>query len=969
MIAKEEGTITDRIYEYSILLADDEQIKNAYKSLDVDELDDGPLVRINSITLAEIYSNIFYRMDNGTWSAPRFLVQTNRSIFTGRTYSKDNMGRAALLETCKQLHEIGWYAPIIEMLVGMAHDYEEHSMDDIKNILQTLTIKENYSVADFCQDAYLQFLNNYEGDNEKLDRLFNKEKGGKPNEESCGIVPKAFDLFNCKEEDRRNGLLLGSTLALSEKPSVEDKTLVDNWMIPLFKLGEDKTLYESTDLNIITDYLFNLAYEEKIVEIIREANNDNVVYLAEDEEQAVSNAINMAKNEAGKRDEFKFRRKAIGPVFSMTKISSSSRDNIIMSILSIMSIEDYNETLERLIISLNVGFELTLRDAFKWIYELDKEPVYSLQMLFIENENDDDRFRQTCKAIFDDWDYHGKNICAFVDKMSEIIDARNPEDTRQFSIDSIIVGGLMVLYTNRDYENALKYIVKNNVYITNRKPFDNVWSILVTRCFFHANNLEHANILLGAINEIALTYESLFNNLKEKAQAAIGHIEKSRELVKSENYGYQFENILEEGVLSDGTIDNVIRSINSDLITNSLTEPYLFSDLFRYANILYMDEDLYEYGAIRWPLNEEHSIRRMYETQERLAFPEEWFSSTESYVKICDLINKQEEFKYVGQDRTLLASGIFASGVKRAKLLATDRIHKLQDAALEGTVTEITKLRKELLAKGDGEEEIIKELASIVSGLNERTIIKDSQWETVENKIKTMERDFFDSVGISIEESMISKMGEKAESLLNSLITSERVFTYLSKTYDNGKSDYSAAIISMTNGLELVLNTIYKKGIALNGEDNIYDLIKNSTADQNRLIKEHKPKERLELWDAISLFTNGSKKKGANINLTESKKPHLFEALSLGSIIDLEKLFVFSDCYIAIDATHSIRLNENNSERMNRCILGWGMDYIRDPFRNKTAHPEDVSKNDAEECRRLLINGENLLWILLYILK
>lgn len=52
----------------------------------------------------------------------------------------------------------------------------------------------------------------------------------------------------------------------------------------------------------------------------------------------------------------------------------------------------------------------------------------------------------------------------------------------------------------------------------------------------------------------------------------------------------------------------------------------------------------------------------------------------------------------------------------------------------------------------------------------------------------------------------------------------------------------------------------------------------------------------------------------------------------------------------------------------NRLIFIKGLEYIKDNYRNKVAHKDGILIDAAAECRELMIQTQNLLWILMYLL-
>ena len=60
----------------------------------------------------------------------------------------------------------------------------------------------------------------------------------------------------------------------------------------------------------------------------------------------------------------------------------------------------------------------------------------------------------------------------------------------------------------------------------------------------------------------------------------------------------------------------------------------------------------------------------------------------------------------------------------------------------------------------------------------------------------------------------------------------------------------------------------------------------------------------------------------------------------------------------------------HGSENDISCILFSAINYVKESYRNKSAHAGTVfGYVDAEQCREILLNTECLLWILLTILK
>ena len=957
------GQFTEGIGEYIITFDGDDRIEQAYNSLSIDDDYESLETDFYSGVFSDIYRNIYIQMSGGVWGTSRILVQTNRSIFSGQCYLNDSLGKAAILETCKQLHELGWYLPIIELLAGLSYHFEDHCLDDIRNVLEILEIREGYSVAQFCQDAYIQFRLNYEDSDIAWDQLFNEDTSGcrskgQPEEIT---FPSDFNLYNCTKEDKDAGLLIEYISGLQEKASINKKGIIEFWMEPLFCDGS-VTSNTIDSIDTLIDYLTELAYEEKLRNVIRKEHSDSVVYLAREDEEVFKTAKQTVEQKI-EGEAFQFRKRAIGILYNLQSVDINYRLDAIFGILAELSCEEYdtNEALKRLIVLLDVNMKKLTKKTFMWLQEDTVTVLQNIDFIFLETNTDEDIFLCSCKGLFEKWRLRGKTIVEFMSKMKEVQVYLGLEDIKSLEIDSIILCGLIALYGSGDYDAAIDYIIENGSHAS-KSGFENlIWNIIITRCFSHAEDLGKANILLGMINEYGFECERTYNELRITAEEAINHISNVRRFIH--NYGEMYfeTNEIELELFGDEVISQTTEIVKKALLSNDRVKPYVYSDLFRYADLVHVNLDQEEYTVNKWHRNAKQIIRKFEVPEKRIVLPAEWFCTTKSYVDICEMQENQNQFINYCNNIPRIISGDILEGIRNAKLLSIKRINTLQDQEIEDTITRITDLKKALLSKDATEDQILKVLEELVEDLSERSVIKDSKWEMVEKSIQLMEVTFFERFGIVGDGSVIDKLGEKAEGLKNFLITSERVFIYLSKAGNSEKADFSAALISMTKALELVLNYIFKKVVSLNGgKENTEEIIKKVAYRQrNSYIDSFEDgktslKENLELWAAINLFVNNK----------------LYDGLSIDTLVDCSRLSCFAGQSIIIsDKKKEEFLNGKGGSKRNRSILGSGMHYVRKNYRNKTAHPEYVARVDAETCKKLLIQGEGLLWILLYIMR
>ena len=923
----------------------------------------------------EVYKRIYNRITGGAYmNGPRLLIYTNRDIFDEDKIYNDGIGKTVFLKTIKQFHDLGWYEPIIDFVVCMVSRFEDVNLATVQSMLEVFEITEDYTLDQLCQDVYEIYIKEYESETVAIERMLEEDEGTDCITKADEIteIPKDFDIFNCKKEDRENGLIHDSFIGYVEKPCCKSNRIT-SYMRPLFRFEQSSQITTPIELNQLVEWFTEMSYEEAFRIKIRE---DHLVFLADNDADAIEVARSTVGQKLGEKESFRYRRKSLGVLREFDRVDIDKRVDKSLEILASLSEDLFNESVDLLLGYVEGHLAHLISKNYEELYER-KTDLNKTDYIFIE-QRQSDTFLEASKKVFEKWESNGETVVAFVPIITSILDNMNPEDGITLEIESIIVSGLISLYISKDYGKAIDYIINNNkyihksgfyyvcgydyVYAHNHSDWVryHVWNTIVARCFYHVEDLDKANILLGIINEYTAECEESANKLKNDTKSALQFIEKGKEYLGSiskllDYYGYTGS--IEEDIYSDGGIDLTVNEIQKAMLTNSRICPNLYMDLFRYTNILDINNNKNEYSIIKWRNNEEHVFRLPNEAVEyKITLGEEFFSDTRTYVDFCEMYDQQHNFKSNTYDRQLLISEDILAGIKTAKLLATKRINLLQDNNLEKMIVSISELKQSLMKEGATDEDIIKQLEGLVDDLSERSVIKDSKWGIIRDEIYYMELSFYDSFGIETDELVNVKLNNDADTFWNYLVTSERVYKYLSKTGAAEKSDFSAALISMTKALEMILNVIYRKALSLIGDDEkAMEIISNTLSsgkERKNYIENGELKRSLELWAAINLIVNEK----------------LFKALSMDVLIDCSKLCIFKDHIILLGEGQSECFVENDTKK-NRVILGRGMHYIRRNYRNKAAHPERVEKVDVEACKELLLQGEGLMWILLYIMK
>ena len=199
--------------------------------------------------------------------------------------------------------------------------------------------------------------------------------------------------------------------------------------------------------------------------------------------------------------------------------------------------------------------------------------------------------------------------------------------------------------------------------------------------------------------------------------------------------------------------------------------------------------------------------------------------------------------------------------------------------------------------------------------------------------------------------------------------TSAIVMEYLSTSYiiynvlcDVSKEasgiDFSPACLSLTKALEMILGNIWNVTKNEINTDSICDNSKkyycyNDKKDSNK----YKIKKSLELGSYAKMF----------------KEEWFIASVDKTKAIDFSKLNNMTDCFYS-DIKLPVESNvltfkKGENDKNIAATISEALSYVTKKFRNKVAHKEPFERTSADECREYLISTQQLLWILLYIMR
>ena len=219
------------------------------------------------------------------------------------------------------------------------------------------------------------------------------------------------------------------------------------------------------------------------------------------------------------------------------------------------------------------------------------------------------------------------------------------------------------------------------------------------------------------------------------------------------------------------------------------------------------------------------------------------------------------------------------------------------------------------------------------------------------------------------------------QTVINYLVTSETVYEFLSSRKDRAQNDYSAALISLTKAVELILNYAISK-MQISFDKSLPSLVKSQIFDKTV------QKSHLALGPCI-ICIKGCE--DINVNINQNKHIHLepknefvftlngqattvTDAWGIDDVFSFEKLKLFKGLQITIDKERENISSEtamafSDNSKLNKLLFIKSLEHLKDHYRNPIAHKDPIDDNKVIACRKILIEGEYILWILIYLIS
>lgn len=525
----------------------------------------------------------------------------------------------------------------------------------------------------------------------------------------------------------------------------------------------------------------------------------------------------------------------------------------------------------------------------------------------------------------------------------------------------LVLETIYILYCTNQKETAIQRLLKNYNDIREDERMSKKFFILLGKGILESKDIETASTLYGYFNFEVKRWQREQPVLCVYIKNMVEFLEEVKNYIKEHEVGraedgttwYKF-------LYADGRIEGIIRNIKNQLENGEIPTENEFAGLIQIVDAFAHSDGIHLNALGLSKYEDDSKLRGMVPMELR--------------AKGLACIEKSRAYKEVYYCEAM--SELY----QEANEFLQYHIFNLITETVSADVKKIVKIKKDYKKKHEKtEEEFAKELEDVCERLNDTLRTSSPVRSEVEIFLNRTERAFKKEYNIAGTDSLINKLqdSELRRMMQNYLVTSETVYRVLTENEKPQEMDYSAALIPLTKAIELILNYIFYK-------------MDVSASIDNRLlstfIKNGEKVTSLEMGSALYLlkdaqYINCSLDKnlayGGNEYNDNSPFNKWNKDTSGKKIVDIEKLEKYKKIKIRVDAwdgrkkknvQRQVSFKENEHE-YNRMLLVKGLDFVREHYRNPTAHKDIVRLNIADEARKLLIISKNLIWILLDILN
>jgi hypothetical protein len=891
------------------------------------------------------------------------LTNETGKIFTIRNY---NTFRA----TCESLVGIGCYSAIITFMYGVFHNSEAYDLQKLKELLEKIKIPGNITLAELCGDFFISVetkrLLRQTGDENYCKKILGSldpyKRGTEKYFDSNSYSPRDIATFMpayiCKQ-------VLGIDINV-EKISQQD---IDK-------------IVERIKECYITKHKKEEDYINKINQERAEAENEH-------------KGAKLSRLVPKKKTQFDKNKGVLGILFDLFRAAELSGQKDVFYYIQtqylwpIMKIVPWKQqnSIEVHLVGTLLGYYMdyiyfweTSRHRNLRRYKFD--PSYwgkESRLIYTDKNFLEEMIGNGPNVLSKPAIELGKNNDQLGDLMSEVV-YRGKKIIKQ-TMPNYLYSFLMaftpyLLYYSGAVKKAITFLIRHYDEINYDDKRKLYVQLTIVKCILSSQKLEEVNILYGYYNYEMDRQEREKKSTMAVLEEIIQYIRDVQDHLKlNQQYTFDTGQAWFDIVFGDGRILKDIKSAENDLVENKIVSEDLFRQLMTYVEALSFPAGI-RLSLLDLP-NQDNYDKLPGALSDQLIKQGQCFSGKrDEYLAFYQSLRHLN----IRQNLNVFIQRHIAKLTDETIQKSIDRIKTLKNIFLESE-NQTDKDKPDTAPENEiidpKTEAVLKRIDEIV---NELTVKLESQYigrSEIELSIDRLQRNFIKEYNLPIaRDNLIGSLPlAKQNDCNNFLITSEIVYKMLSSRKDVKELDFSPALIPLTKTLELVLNVIFQRMPFVSSD--------MDGSSRKYYFEKSQKKKSIELGPCINLLKDSF---GINVDFNNDKGYLLswdkkiffatgtsrFLALKGDTVISFDRLKAFQGLSILIEPGRkqpAISVAFTSDKEHNRMLFIKGLEYVKNNYRNVVAHKDGVSQQTVEECRKILLQTKNLLWILLYIIN
>lgn len=851
---------------------------------------------------------------------------------------------------CQKLTELEAYSVIIYFMYGVFLHHEEYDLKHFYEVLSDIKVSPNIKLSDLCSEFFVY--------SKLIERNYDITEDEKKNILNISIE-KAEQLYfeNISEHYK----------VRTYAPNTIVNILPEFICFRVYDYSINMKVFGKEDLEYLIESVLTKR-QRKIEEIAKRIDEQNA--LIEKENREMGGKVFLGKFVKEKITYYDTHCVVPGlilPIFKALEVEGKKEfcyeilNDYVLKIFAETPWEYKTKPELQVMVALFASycdFIFSLENYDVKMNYTNPVPIYNSEQFMCEIiGKNDGYFISKGKQLFKDYSKIGVEFASIIKRGKEYMKPILRREIYSF----LIAHTAYILYCSGQNKMAVNHLLMHydDIDVSDKRKL--YFQVTLGRCILSCEQLEPANSLYGYFNYEMDRHERGKMDIFYHINSMLCFLEDAKEYIRLKGeYTITTNESWYDILYKDGKIDSVVAQIKEKNDKKILVDESLFNQMI---NII---------SAYSYPTGIRLGLLGLpnYDDYDKL---ENALSATLK-MRANGYIDKLEEYRAYFQSKSQLSIR------QDVNIIMQHHMSKLVKNTIEDSIQKISLLKKkyydETVKNSDesvenNSDEFEKLLDDICNELSAKLQYNNSGRTEIENYILDIQKEFIERYCHDYDGfDLIQKLPlELRTNVLNYLVTSETVFRILSSRKDADELDFSAALISLTKVVEVILNYIFSK------MDVIYDSKMDPTFVKN-FFYNGQPKGSIEFGPGIFLLKDSKKiivesEKDNKLKNTGKFEVKHFSLWKGNDVIDISKLKKYQDIDMKVSGYNNKTsvMHFTNDDIHNRMLLAKALEYIKDNYRNTMAHKDMIKLTKLKEGRELLILTENMIWILLDILK